>query len=337
MSHVLTEKIFIMEDLLRVTAMVTPFQRRSAWKKDTLKAYLVDDFLAGNYIPPIVLSKINDNSYKVLDGLQRISTYRAYVEGRVTEDKNGKVTNEKIEKLKASTIKIHVISDLSEQEELDLFLRLNQNKVMLISPELRRAQFFQNPVMQVFNKDLLSYGSVTNWARIFYNVLLGDKPKDIEVHKLHDRCKDEEYALMMLVFSNYKGEELTKNKNSFLDEFLIKEEKKNKTQLDVRKELELLMSKTLTMSNIIQDNNINFELRLRATSIAAGMFDEKTLNNMNREIHNVIISVSNKGDYNSDDHRNITYWNLALQDCFKLLSELKISSRNFKEQDIRKK
>ncbi len=352
MKHVFDTETMKMRELLNLTKEDTPFQRKIAWKKQEMKERLVNSFLGDSYIPPIVLGKLKNGKYQVLDGLQRLSTFRSYSDA----EEHG-YDSEKIEELNNKEITIHVISDLTDESARELFLTLNRNSIPLSAPELRRASLFKSPIMKVLNSDLKGEASTIPWAKSFYAINLGDKisqlnqskriKKTFETFTL--RCKDEDVALTMLAFSEYKGEKLLKNKNDYLDDYVSKkftDESKDQTP-NARQLFNALMDKLEVLSDIIQDIklpsernpdlNPKDELRIRITSMACGLYTKKELQHLSPRIRQVVINVALMGDYNLNDHGNITYWNKALQDAYNQLSLLTIDKRTFSEEQKRKK
>jgi hypothetical protein len=314
-----------MVELLEATSKITPFQRRKAWKKrGGLQKTLINDFLAGRYIPAIVLSRRGKFFY-VLDGLQRIQTFRAGVEGKLHKE----IPDDSIvEKLKLANVSVEIISGLSEKDELELFLKLNKNKVQLNAPELRRAQFYDHAILQVFNDDLKGSHSDMDWAESFYSCVSKDKK---QTEELHSRCLDEDIALQLLAFSNYNGlDDIKVSKNNYLDV-------KSLSKTEVRRKLDELIIKLNPLVDVIRDNSINHELRIRGSAIAVGMFDHKQLSNLKLKITEVLKSVDD-ADIANTDNRSMQFWNAALKLCYKRLMELKENhSRVFSKQMIEKK
>lgn len=129
------------------------FQRGEVWTS-TKKKLLIDSILREWHIPPVHLVALSDGSSEVLDGQQRLTAIKQFLENRYAIDGNIEPKDDDIKSLhnlkyhnlpkdvqKAFdrfTLKIYKITDYNHGEPSELFHRLNQT-VKLTSSEARNA------------------------------------------------------------------------------------------------------------------------------------------------------------------------------------------------------
>ncbi|HHQ4924896.1 TPA: DUF262 domain-containing protein [Aeromonas veronii] len=168
------------------------FQRGEVWTS-TKKKLLIDSILREWHVPPIHLVTLSDGTYEVLDGQQRLTAIKQFVENRYSIDgyidpidddivalNNLKYSNLPKEVQKAFdrfTLKIYKITDYNHGEPSELFHRLNQT-VKLTSSEARNAIYghvrdnISDLVSKMnslgINRDILGFSN----SRMAYNDLL---------------------------------------------------------------------------------------------------------------------------------------------------------------------
>lgn len=129
------------------------FQRRSVWTEKA-KSYLVDTIIRGKPIPKILITQKLDggrNIRTVVDGQQRIRTILGFIEGnfRISRAHNREFAGMFFDDLTAEAkneflkyeIGVDMIFDLSYEDILDIFARLNTYSVKLNPQELLNATY----------------------------------------------------------------------------------------------------------------------------------------------------------------------------------------------------
>ncbi|MDF2525568.1 MAG: hypothetical protein K0S17_653 [Enterobacter mori] len=129
------------------------FQRRSVWTEKA-KSYLVDTILRGKPIPKILITQtlnVGRNIRTVVDGQQRLRAILSYINGdfKVSRAHNREFSSfyydELPEDVKAEFLKyeigVDMLFDLSFEDILDIFARLNTYSVKLNPQELLNAQY----------------------------------------------------------------------------------------------------------------------------------------------------------------------------------------------------
>ncbi|EMG7908958.1 DUF262 domain-containing protein [Enterobacter mori] len=129
------------------------FQRRSVWTEKA-KSYLVDTILRGKPIPKILITQtlnVGRNVRTVVDGQQRLRAILSYINGdfKVSRAHNKEFSalyyDDLPEDIKAEFLKyeigVDMLFDLSFEDILDIFARLNTYSVKLNPQELLNAQY----------------------------------------------------------------------------------------------------------------------------------------------------------------------------------------------------
>jgi hypothetical protein len=185
--------IRIYDDISSREILLQPdFQRGEVWSS-AKKKLLIDTILRKWHIPPVHVVVMDDGSYEVLDGQQRLTAIRDFVDNRfaingfiqpidesVTELHNKKyrdldpLTKREFDRY---TLKINEINNYNPGEPSELFHRLNQT-VKLTSSEARNAIYgtMRNSISMLVdkmeekgvNKDILGFSN----SRMSYNDLL---------------------------------------------------------------------------------------------------------------------------------------------------------------------
>lgn len=133
---------------------ITPkFQRRKVWPTAT-KSFFIDTLLRGMTVPPIYLRiKKGEALRQVVDGQQRISSVLDFMKGTYklsktlgnvpwTEKRFNKLTPEQQSLIIGFTFSCEIFRDITDQQVLEVFCRLNMNGVPLNAQELRNGKFF---------------------------------------------------------------------------------------------------------------------------------------------------------------------------------------------------
>ncbi|MDY1000336.1 DUF262 domain-containing protein [Pantoea agglomerans] len=168
------------------------FQRGEVWSS-VKKKMLIDTILRKWPIPPIHLVKVDDSTFEVLDGQQRLSAIRDFINNKFSIDGNIQPLDDEISVLHGKKYKnlnedvkrdfntyrfiIYEMMDYTAGEPGEIFHRLNQS-VKLTSSEQRNSlygelrsqtsEFVDLMVLKKVNKDLLGF---TN-SRLAYNDLI---------------------------------------------------------------------------------------------------------------------------------------------------------------------
>ena len=91
---------------------------------------LIDSLLKGYYIPPIICSHSIVNGVEkreVMEGGNRITTFRRILSGEVRPRSGFELTAEERMKVSMSSIAVVVMRGLSNREQIEMFRRLNKN------------------------------------------------------------------------------------------------------------------------------------------------------------------------------------------------------------------
>ena len=129
------------------------FQRRSVWTEKA-KSYLIDTILRGRPIPKVLMTQnlaLGRNVRTVVDGQQRLRTILSFIDGdfKVSRAHNRELANMNFEEM-SDTVKseflkyeigVDMLFDLSFEDILDVFARLNTYSVKLNAQELLNAQY----------------------------------------------------------------------------------------------------------------------------------------------------------------------------------------------------
>jgi Protein of unknown function DUF262 len=128
------------------------FQRRRVWD-ETKSSRLIESLLLNVPIPVCYFAEIDDGSYSVIDGQQRLTAIYRYINNefllrslRIRDDLNGKrfhqlgVAEQRL--IKSRSIRcIVILKDSDPEIRFDVFDRLNSNSVRLTPQELRNSLY----------------------------------------------------------------------------------------------------------------------------------------------------------------------------------------------------
>jgi len=150
------------------------FQRRGVWTQQA-KSYLIDTIVSGKPIPKILMTqnlKGTRNQRIVIDGQQRLRAIIEFYNDDFTiyksqnKEYGGIFYSDLDADIKSDILKyeigVDLLFDLSYEETLDIFARLNTYSVKLNSQELLNAQFL-GPYKQTSYK--LGYRFVKYWEK----------------------------------------------------------------------------------------------------------------------------------------------------------------------------
>jgi hypothetical protein len=183
----------ICEDIDAGEVLLQPdFQRGEVWSSSK-KKLLIDTILRKWHIPPVHVVAMDNGSYEVLDGQQRLTAIRDFVKNKFSIDGHIEPKDDSILELNGKkykdldglvkrdfdryTLKINEINNYNPGEPSELFHRLNQT-VKLTSSEARNAIYgsVRNCISELVemmgelgvNKDILGFSN----SRMSYNDLL---------------------------------------------------------------------------------------------------------------------------------------------------------------------
>jgi hypothetical protein len=146
--------IIIYQDIKSNEINIRPdFQRGEVWPSSK-KKMLIDTMLREWPIPPIHLVRVEDGSLEVLDGQQRLTAIRDFIDNKISIDGtiqpydeeisslNGlrykKLNEEQRKKFDRYTLSVYEITNYNQGEPGEIFHRLNQS-VKLTSSEQRNS------------------------------------------------------------------------------------------------------------------------------------------------------------------------------------------------------
>lgn len=129
------------------------FQRKSVWTEKA-KSYLIDTLVRGKPIPKILMTQTlldGKNVRTVIDGQQRMRAVLDFYEGKfaISRAHNQEFAGKRYDDLSDDTksdflryeLSVDMIFDLSYEDTLDIFARLNTYSVKLNPQELLNAQY----------------------------------------------------------------------------------------------------------------------------------------------------------------------------------------------------
>lgn len=246
--------------------VVPKIQRNFVWNKKVASRF-IETILFGLPVPSIFLSSCTDGSYLIVDGLQRLTTINAFINGKYP-DKTGFKLSSSINPMWANktfaqlddedqrrfkTTTLHaIIFKQNEPKNNDtslyqIFERINTGGVRLSAQEIRNS-IYQNYI----NDTLINLNNFAPWRKIFGS------------EKLHSRMRDVEYVLRFLwefvVNENMDIEEHNGSINvkTELNLFMDLNSSKYKHNEEHILELKTLFEKTMTyldsLSNEMSEN-----------------------------------------------------------------------------------
>lgn len=211
-SKVLNESVFIPD-----------FQRKYVWS-DIQASKLIESLIIQCPIPVIYLNQEKDERYSVIDGNQRVTSLKRFLNNEFTlkgltayselEGLNYQQLDPRIQRhINNRTLRcISISKDTHPQVKFDVFERLNSGSVKLNKQELRHGLYYGKLIKSA--KDLVSKTEITKYV--------------LPIDQKNKRMKGEEFILRFwtigLDFDNYKGS-LSASINNYIE--------KNKNNVDV--------------------------------------------------------------------------------------------------------
>lgn len=223
-----------LRQLKKGSILLTPdFQRHEVWKQKQ-KSCFIESVLMGLPLPPIYLKKDSDTRYIVVDGLQRTSTLRDFMEGKLRLsglEPEGKNVLEGVTVETLDDIKEGLRARLEDRKMLmyvmepsvpmtvvyDVFNRINTGGTQLSRQEIR------NCILQGKSTVLLKNVA----ENITFKRAIGNGIKDM-------RMKDREAVLRCLAFVvlNYELD-YDGSMDKFLEKAMIKINKMPQKEVDI--------------------------------------------------------------------------------------------------------
>lgn len=193
--------------------IIPEFQRDFVWNFNQSSRF-VESILLGLPIPDFFMFRLIDNKgksekYILIDGLQRYTTIRQYVDGRFIQgkiDRPFKINNKSSQWYKSSyeklsdvdkdyfqdySLRINVFDSVENSEKMQklymtaIFERINTGSTKLSNQEVRNAIYASDIVTQIKNDAL---------SETFVELLQNDKSKYLQ------RCKNEEFYIRLLAY-----------------------------------------------------------------------------------------------------------------------------------------
>lgn len=256
-SHVEKAKIVLIE---------VPYQREYVWD-DTKASRLIESLLLNVPIPVCYFAENEDNTWEVIDGLQRVQSIVRFLKNEfalrglsVQTELNGKRFKElptrDQRRIESRTLRFVVITQESHPDiKFDVFERLNTGAVKLLPQELRNCIYRGD-----FNDALHDIADDPSYRAALR------RPRD-------PRMRDEEMALRFLaLYSDLPGYKppLTQ----FLNEYM----RKNRTKTPDANAVAVFKDTMLTISKVIEDGAFNM-LRdgVPTANINRALFDAVSL------------------------------------------------------------
>lgn len=246
--------------------IIPEFQRDFVWNYNQCSKF-IESILLGLPIPDFFMfrlidSKEHNEKYILIDGLQRYTTIKQFVDGTYAQDdttRTFKINNknsqwygktyEKLDEvdkdfLKDYSLKINVFDSVEDSEKIqklymtEIFERINTGATKLSGQEVRNA-IYAGPAISAIK----SYAKQED----FLNLLHDDKKKYLQ------RCKNEEFFLRLLTYNHIyrqlkngstffvaedKNSKITSSKDVMLCEYLFN---CNKEIIDYNKNAEQII------------------------------------------------------------------------------------------------
>ena len=225
MRQIVSQKIDLpistLPEMIKEQINLNPdFQRRDRWDQEKQSRF-IESIIMNVPIPPVFLGEDEYGSYVVLDGRQRLTAIKEFLNNnfklsslKVWSDLNGQSYNDlQKKKLSAAITRrfvpaVVILKESSPQVKYDVFDRLNTGGVIAEPMEIRNAVF-----QGKFNKLLRDLSELPNFRRLW------DIPNDrveIEKNALYRRMSDVELVLrffallhqdqMNMKFKDYLGD-----------------------------------------------------------------------------------------------------------------------------------
>ena len=209
--------------------IIPEFQRDFVWNFNQSSRF-IESILLGLPIPDFFMFRLIDNKekserYILIDGLQRYTTIRQFVNGRYEQGKNNrpfKINNKSsqwygipYEKLDDNdkdyfqdySLKINVFDSVENSDRMQklymtaIFERINTGSTKLSAQEVRNA---------IYTGDIIKQIRLDSSSPLFVELLQNDKAKYMQ------RCRNEEFYIRLLAY-NQVYQQLIRSSEYFVD------------------------------------------------------------------------------------------------------------------------
>lgn len=183
------------------------FQRRDRWDVEKQSRF-IESIIMNVPIPPVFLGEDQYGKYVVLDGRQRLTAIRDFLNNiyklsglKVWSDLNDQNFADLQKKKLAATITrrfvpaVVILKESSSQVKYDVFDRLNTGGVIAEPMEIRNAVF-----QGAFNKLIRELAEVPEFRRLWD---IPSEPGEIEKNKIYRDMTDVELVLRFFALSEY--------------------------------------------------------------------------------------------------------------------------------------
>ena len=129
------------------------YQRNFIWSKND-QSSLIDTILKGYPLPSLFIYKSPNGKYEMVDGQQRARTIYRFYKGEILS--SNKVGYDKSkEHFLSYDLPVVYISELEEKDSLnEFYVLINKKGKVLNSPEVNRAEFFDNTFLKLADEVL---------------------------------------------------------------------------------------------------------------------------------------------------------------------------------------
>lgn len=208
------------------TDLAPDFQRGFVWK-NRQKTRLIESLLLGIPLPAFYFNQESDGTYQVVDGVQRLTTIRLFMEDKHVLEKEdleylehlgganySKLDTATSRRFKAAQIVVHIIEPQTPEDvKYDIFGRVNTLGSPLSAQEIRHAM--SKSRSRALLTRLSELGSFENATGRFFWKRMPDGARIRDGHRMTDR----ELALRFCAFRGYAEEDY--RAHSSLDAFLV--------------------------------------------------------------------------------------------------------------------
>ncbi len=221
----------------KTLVLADDFQRRRVWD-DTKASRLIESLLINVPIPVCYFAELDDGSYSVIDGQQRLTSIYRYLDNefplkslKIRDDLNKKrfnqlgVLDQRL--IKSRSIRCVVILKDSDPEiRFDVFDRLNSNSVKLNRQELRNS-LYKGILSSSINKEF-SENEIFKKLR---------RAKEIDGKKQVDKRMNDCELILRFFALHFDGNNYQGDLHKFLDNYLQKGQKLSPQQKEAHKQI----------------------------------------------------------------------------------------------------
>ena len=203
------------------------FQRRDRWDEEKQSRF-IESIIMNVPIPPVFLGEDEYGSYVVLDGKQRLTAIKEFLNNtfkltslKVWEDLNGQNFNDlQKQKLDRAITRrfvpaVVILKESSSQVKYDVFDRLNTGGVIAEPMEIRNAVFQGG-----FNKMIRQAAELPSFRRLWD---IPNGQAELEKNGLYRKMSDVELVLRFFALSHYN--EMDMKFKDYLSDFMDKRNK----------------------------------------------------------------------------------------------------------------